>query len=159
MPLAASTMARALVAIRVRRERTPKIACFQMREGAVVAFDRQHRFVRRDAVAVVERVHPQILPAVDPAAVCGVISGAEPQNRQGFVDAAEHGGAALEDLHANARMVSVGPHDVASAVEIGVGIVAVAHLLNRQVKNCRIQAGADGALHGTHVLIRGMESS
>ena len=61
----------------------------EMREGRVVALDRQDRLVRRNLVAVVERMDRQRVE----------VFGAQLEDREGLVHAAEMRMALLEDLH------------------------------------------------------------
>ena len=94
-------------------------------EERVVALDRHHGLPRLDPVAVVERVHGQRVPVV----------GAELEDRDRLVDAAEHRLVALEDLHHDARMALVAKQRLARVVEVGVGVVALPHLLDGEVED------------------------
>src|SRR5580700_7314038 len=77
----------------------------------------------------------------------------EAQNREGLVDAAEHRVVALEDLHPHLRVVAVPLHDLARPVEVRVGIITGAHLLDGKVEDERAEPLE--AQHGTSVRIRG----
>ena len=115
----------------------------QVREERVVALDREHRLPRADLVALVERVHVELVPAGMPAAVLAPAPGAELEDRDRLVDAAEHRVlGALEDLHEHARVAAVVLEQPARVDEVGVRVVAVAHALHRQAEHARRQARA-----------------
>ena len=97
----------------------------EMGEARVVALDPQHGLVRVDRVAVVERVHGQVVPVV----------GAELQHRDRLVDPAEVRVPLLEDLHHHARAAVVADQDLARVVEVRVGVVALPHLLDRELED------------------------
>ena len=79
-----------------------------MREQRVVALDRQHRLVRRDLVALVQRVHDEPVPAGLPVAARQRAPGAELEHRERLVDPAEHRVVLLEHLHEHVRMAVLG---------------------------------------------------
>ena len=119
---------------RVRRDqRAPgehaEVDRLEVREERVVALDRHHRLPRLDPVAVVERVDGERLPVV----------GAELEDRDRLVHAAEHRLVALEDLHHDARAAAVAEERLARVVEVRVGVVALPHLLDREVEDLRRQ--------------------
>ena len=85
---------------------------------------------RLDPVAVVERVDGQLLPVVR----------AELEDRDRLVHSAEVRAVLLEDLHHDARMSAVLEQRGARVVEVGVGVVAGPHLLDRQVEDLGLEA-------------------
>ena len=101
-----------------------------MGEERVVALDRHHRLPRARLVAVVERVDGQLVPVV----------GAELEDRDRLVHAAQHGVLLLEDLHDHARVAPVPEQRLAGVVEVDVGVVALPHLLDREVEDLRWEA-------------------
>ena len=125
-----------------------------MREEAVIAFDREHRLVRLDQLAVVERANGEMVPAVLTA---GRVPRTRFQDGDRFVDAAQDRVRALEDLHADARVVIVAGQDLARAIKVPIRVVALAHLLDRQVKDRRIQA-MTRLRHGTSICSRRTDS-
>jgi hypothetical protein len=129
-----------------------------MRDQIVVALDRKYGLERLDAVAVVERMHVELVPAVAPARAV-VPPAAELEDGDRFVDPAQHRRAALEDLHPDARMVVIALENFARPVEVGVRVIPVTHLLDRQVKDRRVEAMPFAAKHGWLVRRRGMFSS
>ena len=119
-------------ALDVRRDQRPpsehaEVDGLEVGEERVVALDREHGLPGLDAVAVIERVHRQRVPVVR----------AELEHGDRLVDAAEHRLLALEDLHHDARPPAVGEQRVARVVEVRVGVVALAHLLDREVEDLR----------------------
>ena len=101
----------------------------EMAEQGVVALDRHHRLPRLDRVAVVEREDLERVPVV----------GAELEDRDRLVHAAEHRRVALEDLHHDARVAAVGEQRRAGVVEVRVGVVALPHLLDGEVEHVRVE--------------------
>ena len=98
-----------------------------MREERVVALDRHHRLPRLDRVAVVEGVDGQRVPVVR----------AELEDRDRLVHPAQPGVPLLEDLHQHPRPAAVGEQGLARVVEVGVGVVARRHLLDRERERLR----------------------
>ena len=99
-------------------------------EQGVVALDRHHRLPGRGAVAVVERVHRELVPVVR----------AELEDRDRLVHPAEIRVPLLEHLHHDARPASVVQQRCPRMVEVRVGVVALAHLLDGQVEDSRAEA-------------------
>ena len=97
----------------------------QMCEQRVVALDRHHRLPRLDAVALVERVHGEHVPVVR----------AELQDGDRLVHSTEVGVVLLEHLHDDARVSAVVVERRSCVVEVRVGVVPAAHLLDRQVED------------------------
>ena len=102
----------------------------EVREEGVVALDRHHRLPRGDLVAVVERVHGQLVPVV----------GAELEDGDRLVHPAQHRVLLLEDLHDHPRVPAVLEQRLARVVEVDVGVVALPHLLDREVEDLRREA-------------------
>ena len=109
-----------------------------MGEERVVALDRQHRLPRLDPVAVVERVDGERVPVVR----------AELEHGDRLVDPAEHRGLALEDLHHDPRVPAVCEQGRPRVVEVRVGVVPLAHLLDRELEDLRVEPLS--ALSGRH---------
>ena len=117
----------------------------EMGEEGVVALDRHHRLPRLDRVAVVERVDLERVPVV----------GAELEHRDRLVHPAEHGGVALEDLHHDARVATVGEQRRAGVVEVRVGVVALPHLLDGKIEHIGVEPlAAQLAAAGSRRLLR-----
>ena len=123
----------------------------QVGEQAVVALDRQHGLPRRDRVALVQRADLELLEAVDPAAVGAAAAGRLLEHRDRLVDPAEHRLPALEHLHQHVRVAVVGLEQRLRVVEVGVGVVAVADLLDRQAEGRRGEPLSLGQRHGRAV--------
>jgi len=102
---------------------------FQHREGIVRPLDEQHRLPRIDLVAVIQRVHDQLVPAL----------GAQLEDRDRLVDAPQVGVRFAEYLHRHARPVLVFAQQVARADEVFVGVVALPHFVDGQVEDRRIE--------------------
>ncbi len=117
------------VVISVPAREHAEIHGLEMRERRVVALDRHHRLVRLELVAVVERVHRQLVEAV----------GAELEDRDRLVHAAEVRVLLLEDLHHDLRVAAVLEQRRACVVEVRVRVPAGAHLLDRQVEDARVE--------------------
>ena len=98
-------------------------------EQRVVALDRHHRLPRLDRVPVVEREDVEGIPVVR----------AELEDRDRLVHPAEHRRAALEHLHHDVRVAAVCEQRGARVVEVGVRVVALPHLLDREVEHARIE--------------------
>ena len=130
LPRAASSTRTTFVVISVLRASTPRYDGLEVREQRVVALDVQDRLERLDPVAVVERVDGQLLPVVR----------AELEDRDRLVHSAQVRAVLLEDLHDDARMAPVLEQRVARVVEVGVGVVAGPHLLDRQVEDLGLEA-------------------
>ena len=97
----------------------------QLRERGVVPLNRQHRFVRLNAVTVVEGVDGQIVP----------VRGAELEDRDRLVDATEMSMALLEDLHHDARPAAIFEQRRPGVIEVRVGVVALPHLLDGELED------------------------
>jgi hypothetical protein len=63
--------------------------------------------------------------------------GAELEDRDRLVHPAENGLVLLEDLHDHARVAAVSEQRLLRAIEIGVGVVALPHLLDGEVEDLR----------------------
>src|SRR5262249_48426275 len=118
----------------VRRNQGPaskyaEVDRLEMSKGRVVALDRQRRLVGRYGVAVVERMPGQLLPVVR----------AELENRDRLVHPAEIRIVLLEDLHHHARPTAIRQQRLARMVEVRVGVVALPHLLDRELEDLRRQ--------------------
>ena len=108
-----------------------------MGEQGVVALDRHHRLPR------LHRGRPRAAPAtsisgaqlVDPPAVRAEAARALAEDRDRLVDSAEERVLALEDLHEHARMAVLGLEQRPGVGEVGVGVVAVADLVDRQAED------------------------
>jgi hypothetical protein len=118
----------------------------QVGEQRVVTLDGHDGLPRRDVVAVVERPDLELVPAVDPrapAAAREVAPRALPQGGDGFVHAAQHGRLVLlKDLHEHVRVLVAGLQDALGEVEVGIGVVALAHALDRQREDVGLEAAA-----------------
>jgi hypothetical protein len=108
-----------------------------MGEEGVVAGDRKHRLPRLDPVAVVQRVHLELLPSVR----------AELQDGDCLVHAAEERALLLEDLHEDAGSRVLGEQRVPCVVEVRVGVVPGPHLLDRQLEHPGIEPLARPLAH------------
>ncbi len=120
---------------RVRGDERPpredaQVHRLEMRERRVVALDRQHRLPGRDLVAVVERLDLERVPVVD----------TELEDGDRLVHPAEHRVLLLERLHVNLRPAPVVEQHLAREVEVDVGVVALPHLLDREVEDLRWEA-------------------
>ena len=133
-------------ASRVRRDQRtagerPEDDRLEVGERRVVALDRHHGLPRLEAVAVAERVDGQAGPVVR----------AELEDRERLVHAAEHRLLALEDLHDDPRMAAVVEQRGAGVVEVRVAVVAVSHLLDREVEDRRVETRPRGRRVGVTV--------
>ncbi len=114
-------------------ERAPRehaeVHGLQVGEEGVVALDRQHRLPPRQLVAVVERAHVELVPAVHPHPLVtfrDVAPRAQPQDGQRLVHPPEDRAVGLlEDLHGHAGVQVLGLEHALGAVEVGVGVVAL----------------------------------
>ena len=95
-----------------------------MREERVVALDREHRLPRRNLIAVVQGSDLERVPVVR----------AELQHCDRLVHAAEDRLVLLEHLHQNVWAAPVGEQRFAREVEIRVGVIAGADLLDGEVE-------------------------
>jgi hypothetical protein len=122
----------------------------QVGEQRVVPLDRQHGLPRRDLVALVQRMDLEVLEAVDPLAVLAAAPGALLEHRDRLVDPAENRLPALEHLHQRAGVVVVVLQQRLRVVEVRVGVVPVADLLDGKAEDARGQAPALllGEAHG-----------
>jgi hypothetical protein len=125
----------------------PQVDGLEVGEQRVVALDRHHGLPRRDLVALVQRVHLEPIPAVLPRAVGAAAAGALAQHRDRLVDAAEDRVLALEDLHQDARVAALELERRLRVVEVDVGVVALADLLDGEPEDLRGQARALGDAH------------
>src|SRR6185295_7593726 len=109
-----------------------------------------------DRITLVQRVHLEVLEAVDPLAVVAALPGALLDDGDRLVDPAEERVLALEHLHHHARVVVVGLQQLLRVVEVRVGVVAVADLVQRQAEDRGRQALLlAGAHEGNASLSRG----
>ena len=108
-------------------------------EQGVVALDRHHRLPRLDRCrrrgAPRRRAQSQSCEQSF-------------EDRDRLVHAAEHRAAALEHLHQDARVTAVGEQRGARVVEVGIRVVALPHLLDRQVEHARVEPLVRAALDG-----------
>ena len=111
-----------------------------MGEQAVIALDRQYGFPRGDLVALVERPHVHLAPAVGPLTFGSLPPGARAQDRDRLVDPAKHRLALLEDLYEHAGMEVLGLEQALRVHEVRVRVVTRPQLLDRQAKDLRIEA-------------------
>ncbi len=128
-----------------------EVGRFEMCEQRVIAFDRQDRFERVDLVAVVQRAHVELVPGFLPG-LAVLPAAAQPQDRERFIDAAQHRAVTLEHLHPHALTAAVAFQNFARTIKVRVGIIAGAHLFDGKIEDARIQALS--AQHGTFVRIR-----
>ena len=132
-------------------ERAPRHAAevdrLEVGEQRVVALDRHHGLPRRDLVALVQRVDLDRVPAVLPRAVGPAAAGALAQHRDRLVDPAEDRVLALEDLHQHARVVAVDLERRLRVVEVDVGVVALADLLDGKAEGLGREALSLGDSH------------
>ena len=122
-------------AAHVRRDQRParehaEVDGLEVAEERVVALDREHRLPRRDQVAVVQRAHLEVVVAVR----------AELQDRDRLVHPAEHRLLLLEHLQQHARVPPVREERRARVVEVGVRVVAVPDLLDRELEHLGVEA-------------------
>ena len=89
-----------------------EIERFEHREGVVRPLDEQHRLPGLDFVSIIERVDDQLIPPL----------GAEFQNRNRFIDAAEIGVGFAEHLHRHPRAMPVFAQEFARCHK-AVGVV------------------------------------
>ena len=106
---------------------------FEVREGVVGTGDEHDRLPRLHLVAVEEGVHLEL----------GPLDRAELQDRDGLVHPAEEGLLLAEHLHRDAGTVVVGDQDFAGPHEVLIGVIARAHLLDREVEDVRVEPGAE----------------
>ena len=100
-------------------------------ESVVRPLDQHHRFPRLDLVAIMERVHGEVLP----------LHRAELEDRDRLVHAPQEGVRLAEDLHRDAGSVSVGEEDLAGTDEILIRVVPRPHLVDGEVEDRGVQAG------------------
>ena len=123
----------------------------EVTEEGVVALDRHHALPRLDLVAVIERMDLEVLPTRLPSTVVAHQASTLAQRRDCLVNATEHRGEALEDLHHDARPVVVSLQHLLRVIEIRVGVVARTNLVDRKVEHFRRQAGLCGAGQDVHL--------
>jgi hypothetical protein len=87
----------------------------------------------------VQRADVELGPPILPAAL-DVAPGALLEHGDRLVDAAEDRVLLLEDLHEHARTVALELEQVARQVEVLVGVIALAHALDRQPERLGGQA-------------------
>jgi hypothetical protein len=114
-----------------------------VREQRVVALDVHDRLVRGDLVALVQGADGERVPAVLPPPIGQAPARAQAEDRDRLVDAAEQCGLLLEDPHSHGRTVVLGLEHLLRERKVGVGVVAVADALDRQVEHARVEALAD----------------
>jgi hypothetical protein len=117
-------------------------------EQRVVALDRHDRLPRRDLVALVQRADVELVEAGRPAPVRRAAARALLQDRHRLVDPAEDRLLALEHLHHDVRVVVLGLQQRLRVVEVRVGVVAVADLVDRQPEHRRREPLALAGAHG-----------
>ncbi|GBD46580.1 hypothetical protein HRbin41_01408 [bacterium HR41] len=126
----------------------------EMGEERIVALDQQDRLPGLDLVALVKRPHFELVPTVLPAAVGKAPSRAELEHRDRLVDATQHRAVLLKHLHRDARVHAALFEQPFGEVEVRVGVVAVADLLDRQTEDRRIEplAARRRRAHGAGML-------
>jgi hypothetical protein len=87
----------------------------------------------------VQRAHVEPVPAGLPFRARPGAAGAQLEHRDRLVDPAEQRRLLLEDLHEHARMAVLGLEQRLGVVEVGVGVVARAHLLDGQAEDVGIE--------------------
>src|SRR6202011_5351053 len=95
----------------------------------VVPLDGHHGFPGRHLVAVVEGVHAQLAE----------ILGAELEDGDRLIHAANYRLLLLEDLHEGVRMAIVRAQDVDRAIEVDVAVIAFANSLDWESEDRRLQ--------------------
>src|SRR6202165_1774782 len=98
-------------------------------EEGILALDRHHGFPWRHLVAVIEGVYAEL----------GEILGAELEDGDRLIHAADHGLLLLKELHQRVGVALVSAQHVDRAIEIAVTVIAFADPLHRQSKDRRIQ--------------------
>ncbi len=120
---------------RASRKRS-QVDRLQVGEEGVVAADQHHRLVGLDLVALVQRLHLQLRPAVLPGAPLAPPR-AFAQDRDRLVDPAEQPMVLGEALHRHLRSPPFGFQQLLGEDEIGVRVVAGADFLQRQAEGRR----------------------
>src|SRR3954466_15833054 len=105
-----------------------------MGEQVVGALDRHDGLEGLDLVALVERVHDEVVPAVLPAVVV-VAAGAELEDRDRLVDPAAGRVILLEKPHGPQRAVPATPRQLLPELQGGVRVVALADALDGQAED------------------------
>src|SRR6185503_17824951 len=126
---------------RATREHT-QVQRLEMREHLVGPFDREHGLPRLELVTLVERLNIESAPIV----------GAELENRDRLVDTAQKARVLTGHLHQHAWRVLIGAQHLAGALEVLVGVEALANLLDRQAKQRGVETLA-AARHGGAVAV------
>jgi len=98
-----------------------------VREAAVVALDRHHRLPRLHLVALVERLHLEGAPVV----------GAELEDGDRLVDAAQHRVLLLEDLHHHMGMLVLPFEQLLGEIEVRVRVITGADAIDRKAEYFR----------------------
>ena len=109
----------------------------EVRKARVVALDRQYGLVRLDRIAIVERVDGQVVPVVR----------AELEHGDRLVDPAEVRVLLLKGLHDDPRVAPVAQEHLPRVVEVGVGVVALPHLLDGELEDLRREPLSSSPLH------------
>src|SRR6185437_15382053 len=107
-------------------------------EERVVTLDRHHGLPRLDSVTVMKCMDRQLVPVVR----------AELEDRDRLVHPAEPSALLLKDLHHDARSAVVLQERRAGVVEVRVGVVTLAHLLDRKIEDLRWEPIASALLDG-----------
>ncbi len=110
-----------------------------MREQAVVPLDRHHRLPRRDRVALVQRVHLELIPPRHPATVRAEAAGGELQDRDRLVDPAQQRLLLLEDLQHHPRVVVDILEQPLGVDEVRVRVIALAQPLDWQPEDVGLE--------------------
>ena len=124
------------------REHT-QVQGLEVGEGVVGTLDQQHRLPRLDGVAVVEGEDFQLSPLL----------GAQLQDRDGFVDAAQIRVRLAEHLHGDAGAVLVLEQHFARPHEVLIGVIARLHFFDGQIENGGVETLLAG--HGRGKLTPG----
>ena len=139
LPFAASTTRAVFVVISVRRVEHAEVDGLEVREQRVVALDRQHGLPRLDPVAVVERVDGERVPVVEQSLRTAIASSTPPS---------------IARLRWKTCITTRGRRSslqerLARVVEVRVGVVALPHLLDRELEDLGRKA-APSPLLGRH---------
>src|SRR6266513_2075712 len=111
-----------------------EIQGLQVGERVVRSFDEERRLPRLDLVPVVQRGDLELAP----------VHAAQLEDGDRLVDAAQERVRLAEHLHRHARPVPVLEEQIARAHEVLVGVVALPHPLDGEVKDGRIEARLPG---------------
>src|SRR5207237_9310187 len=97
----------------------------EYRECIVRPVDEQHGLPRLHLFAVVQRVYDELVPPL----------GAQFENRDRLIDAAQKGVRFAEHLHRDSGAVPGTAQQIARAHEVFVGVIAFAHLVDGKMEN------------------------